>query len=177
MCLSPGQSPASTPNKGEDTMAPETPPSLSSTPSWLCFAHEAFQSDRRNHRVQAQSSTLLLKSRVHFTKAHPWWKTTYEDLQKPNIGTSPPRSCDSTRRGSDVINTHSVTTERHIRLTTNTGNDSNAHQFLPTLSGHDNGSPPTNRNGVAGSPKHNIHLKNIHTGYNEITQKQAKLCC
>lgn len=42
MRLSPGQSPASTPNKGEDATTPETPPSLSSTASWLCFAHEAF---------------------------------------------------------------------------------------------------------------------------------------
>ena len=44
-------------------------------------------------QMGSQSSSSIvhfaLKSRVHFTKAYPWWKTTCEDLQKPNIGTSP----------------------------------------------------------------------------------------
>lgn len=62
---------------------PSVPPPLGSAlPTKLSVQQRGSQSS--NSIVH-----FALKSRVHFTKAHPRWKTTCEDLQNPNIGTSP----------------------------------------------------------------------------------------
>lgn len=154
---------------------PETPHTLSSTPSWLMAPPRSFQSNRITEFKL--NRPLCFKIQGTLYKGTSQWKTTCEDLQNPNIGNPPMRPHDSTMGGSDVINTHFVTTRKTHRLTTNTGNGSNARQFLPTLTGLDDGSPPTHRNRCSWISKNNTQLKNIHTGYSEITQKQAKLCC